>query len=137
MQLRPPSPPEGFMFVENPDEATHVWDHDRSINELPCAYSRSLLAWLKKLPTEVVETVELKVKQRTIVEQEVTYSAQEIFGVIVADAIRLLGNQAFGNTNYKIYFKDIAGQEREFNPTDWPDFPFHVCMVRSNVVKAD
>ena len=63
MNIRPDFPPEGYEFVEKPDDATHVWEHDWSIIDLsvcPC-YSRSLRGWLRKLPEPVVNIVNEKI----------------------------------------------------------------------------
>ena len=51
MNERPHKPPEGYEFVDRPGEATHVWDVDYVVKELPCAYSRSLYGWLRKIDT--------------------------------------------------------------------------------------
>jgi hypothetical protein len=56
--------PEGFIFVREPKEATHVYDCDGTIVDLSlpnAMYSRSLRGWMKKL-----DTVEVAVAKENI-----------------------------------------------------------------------
>jgi len=59
--------PLGYTLTSDPKQATHVWDFDGSVKELPCLYSRSLKGWLIK-ETQEPMNINTKMKKTTTLE---------------------------------------------------------------------